>query len=218
MSTLVNKIKLQGTRIPYYKIRKKLRSKHRHAYTMLILSLFTMSFFGFFALRPTLVTIASLDRQIKDSREMDERLTAKLNMLVQAQAEYEVVAPFLPKIRQAIPEHPEYTDLLVDIENIREATGGAVSKFGVSSVELKAETPGKVDLSVDAEGGYFSLEDLVNLLLGNERLLTVNSLDFIAGEQDVLGLTLDVSAPYTQIKKQEQIEADNMSMEKDIIK
>jgi len=221
MSTLVNKIKQQRSRAPYYKLRKKFQTKHKHAYTMLILSLFTMSFFGFFALRPTLVTIATLNRQIKDSREIDKRLTEKLNLLVQAQAEYEVIAPFLPKINQAIPDHPEYADLLMDIENMRDSSVSAVAKFGLGSVELKAENPGKVDLSVEAEGDYLSLEDFIALLLSNARLLVVNSLNFDSGSQSGLGLAMDVNAPYALSNNKPKLEQQDGAMdveaEQDII-
>ncbi|NCN59084.1 hypothetical protein COW99_01230 [Candidatus Roizmanbacteria bacterium CG22_combo_CG10-13_8_21_14_all_38_20] len=222
MSTLVNKIELKMPRIPYYKLRKSFQSKHKHAYMMLILSLFTMSFFGLFALRPTLVTIATLNRQIKDSREIDRRLTEKLNVLVQAQAEYEVIAPFLSKINQAIPEYPEYTELLADLEEIREASGSAVSKLGIGTVEIKSSIPGQVDLAVASEGGYLSLEDFINLLLTNERLLTINSLGFNSKEENVLDLSMDVNAPYTLLKDQKPQQPTNedetLPIEGDIIK
>jgi len=222
MSTLVNKIKLKSPRIPYYKLRKSFQFKHKHAYTMLILSLFTMSFFGIFALRPTLVTIATLNRQILDSREIDQRLTEKLNVLVQAQAEYEVVVPFLPKINQAIPEYPEYTDLLADLEKIREASGSAVAKLGIGTVEIKSSIPGKVDLTVASEGGYLSLEDFIDLLLTNERLLTINSLGFNSKEENVLDLSMDVNAPYALLKVQKSQQLTNqdetLPIERDIIK
>jgi len=189
---------------------------------MLILSLFTMSFFGLFALRPTLVTIATLNRQIKDSREIDRRLTEKLNVLVQAQAEYEVIAPFLSKINQAIPEYPEYTELLADLEEIREASGSAVSKLGIGTVEIKSSIPGQVDLAVASEGGYLSLEDFINLLLTNERLLTINSLGFNSKEENVLDLSMDVNAPYTLLKDQKPQQPTNedetLPIEGDIIK
>ncbi|MDP3983014.1 MAG: hypothetical protein Q8Q65_02985, partial [bacterium] len=171
----------------------------------------------------TLVTIATLNRQILDSREIDQRLTEKLNVLVQAQAEYEVVVPFLPKINQAIPEYPEYTDLLADLEKIREASGSAVvAKLGIGTVEIKPSIPGKVDLTVASEGGYLSLEDFIDLLLTNERLLTINSLGFNSKEENVLDLSMDVNAPYALLKVQKSQQLTNqdetLPIERDIIK
>lgn len=207
MNTLADKIKLANSRIPYRNIRKSFKSKHRHAYTMFILSLFTMSFFGFFALRPTLVTIATLNRQIDDSRELDRRLSEKLNTLVQAQAEYEVVVPFLTKINNAIPENPEYPSLLKDIESISESgsTNNVVSKFQLGSVELNAKDSGKIGLSVDSEGGYLSLESFIDQILSNARLLSINSLGFKSSDQDALDLKMDFEAPYVRIKEQKAL-------------
>lgn len=206
MNTLVDKIKFANSRIPYSHMRKSFRSKHNHAYAMLILSLFTMSFFGFFALRPTLVTIATLNRQIDDSRELDRRLSEKLNSLVQAQAEYEVVVPFLSKINNAIPENPEYPSLLTDIESITDnSRADTVSKFQLGSVKLNAQDSGKIGLSVDSEGGYLSLESFIEQILSNARLLTINSLGFKSSAQNVLGLKMDFEAPYFRIKKQEAL-------------
>jgi len=111
---------------------------------------------------------------------------------------------------------------LADLEEIREASGSAVSKLGIGTVEIKSSIPGQVDLAVASEGGYLSLEDFINLLLTNERLLTINSLGFNSKEENVLDLSMDVNAPYTLLKDQKPQQPTNedetLPIEGDIIK
>ena len=80
----VNKKK---SKISYQSVSQSFKRKKTQAYTMFILSLFTISFFSIFAIRPTLKTVTSLHREIEDLEKIDEKLTTKINQLISAQAE-----------------------------------------------------------------------------------------------------------------------------------
>lgn len=201
MSIVFEKLsKAKGTINPR-KLGVNLKKKDAQAYTMLILSLFTISFFGFFALRPTIGTIAGLKRQIEDQRELDQKLSQKINQLVTAQAEYEMVAPFIPKIKTALPNNPEYIQLLTDLEKIRGAEGATISSVTIGDVALEIDKPGLLSINIDAQGEYFPLEELVDKILRNERLMTISALDVNQSSRDqstgVLGLDSKIQAPYT---------------------
>ena len=168
---------MSGVQNKITKKRLRFNLKRVKAYTMLILSLFTISFFGFFALKPTLSTIASLNRQIEDNREIDQKLSKKINQLVAAQAEYEVIAPFIPKIKKALPEKPEYIGLLNDLESIRTVGSATISGISIDSVKIESKSPGLISISVGAQGSYIPLEDLVEKTLSNERLMVILSLN-----------------------------------------
>jgi Tfp pilus assembly protein PilO len=167
---------------------------------MLILSFFTVSFFGFFALKPTLSTIAKLKRQIEDNREVDKKLSEKINQLVEAQAEYEVISPFIPKIKKALPEKPEYIGALKDLKEIRNTDGATVSSVTIGSVNIESVKPGFLEIGVDAQGGYLPLEELVSKILSNERLMTVLALSISQDNKledvDALKMQEEIQAPF----------------------
>lgn len=85
---------------------------------MVILSLFSMSFFGFFAIRPTLKTIAVLQKQIEDRSLVNEKLEQKINALIAAQVEYQRIEADIPLIYSLLPEKPDITSLIIKLEDL----------------------------------------------------------------------------------------------------
>src|SRR3990167_7353762 len=84
-----------------------LKKPQTRAYTFLILSIFTVAFFVFFAIRPTINTIIGLRKQIEDDQIVDTKLQDKINALSQIQAELDVLQPDLPLIDTALPTKSE---------------------------------------------------------------------------------------------------------------
>lgn len=85
-------------------------------YTGLILTLLTISFFALFAIKPTVTTIAQLFKEIERKREVDQKLQTKINTLRQAQTNYSLVSNKLALIDQALPQEPELTNLIYQLE------------------------------------------------------------------------------------------------------
>lgn len=81
----------------------------------LILSLLTVSFFGIFAIKPTLVTIAELMRTIKDKKEVNGLLQAKIEALTMAQANYERIKPDLGEVEKMLPQEALFLRLVAEI-------------------------------------------------------------------------------------------------------
>lgn len=200
MSLLIEKIQKRRLGLNYQRLESAFRETKMQAYTMLILSLFTVAFFGFFALRPTLTTIAQLKRQIEDNREIDKRLSDKINQLVAAQAEYETIAPFVPKLKSALPEGHQYIKTLFDIEDIRNSSSATVSSVKISEFAVDVAKPGLLDIKLEAEGDFIPLEQLSNRIMSNARLLIITEIDFsqgqIAEEEGQLNFVVDIEAPY----------------------
>lgn len=72
-------------------------------YIEVILTLFTISFFVIFAIRPAVVTISGLVGEVQRKKELSQRMKQKINEVIIAQEEYslvqknwEVLASFLP--------------------------------------------------------------------------------------------------------------------------
>lgn len=109
------------------------------AYTMVALSLFAISFFGAFAIRPTLKTIAVLKRQITDRLEINEKLEQKINALVAAQDEYKNAEKDLPLIYSLLPETARFPSLFRKIEYLTVTNGATISGVQFDPVVLYTE-------------------------------------------------------------------------------
>ena len=202
ITELINKRKIK---IDYQSVNQSFKRKKVQAYTMLILSLFTISFFGIFAIRPTLKTITNLNRQIDDLKQVDIKLSEKINQIIGAQAEYEIISPYIPKIKRALPEKPNYIRSLSDIENIRNTSPATVSSVKIDNVVLNSKKPGFLNIELASEGKFIPIEKLVDKVLSNERLMVILTLSLQNQESDssnsakLIKLESKIMSPYGAI-------------------
>lgn len=76
------------------------------AYLEILLSLATISIFAFFALKPTLLTIAQLIKDIESKNETLSVMNQKIQNLAKAQALYDQERSNIQLLKVAIPENP----------------------------------------------------------------------------------------------------------------
>ncbi len=176
------------------------------AYFMVILTLFTLSFFGISAIRPTLKTIASLQRKIDDSSQVNAKLEEKINNLIAAQEEYQRIEPDLPLIYSLLPEKPEFPSLLRKIENLtieNEATISGIQfdpiiLYGTSTtVTEKSNTTGTMStplfFSLTFIGTYPNLLKLLEYITSLDRLITIDSVDLTLNNEEGTISTLNIA-------------------------
>lgn len=206
--------------LPYYRrYRRQLnklaglsRKEPVRTYTGLAASFFTIAFFIFFAIRPTLVTIADLLRQIEEKEVIAAKLDDKIEALNQAQRNYQLTAPRLYLLDEALPTTPEVATLIQQIEYLAWQDRLPVASFQTGSVSLK-EATGKVVGSVGssaqpiefsltlAEGSFEQTDRLLKATGKLRRLLIINPLAYQASqtsEQANLKLSLKGTAFYLQ--------------------
>ncbi len=91
--------------------------------TALILTLGTIAFFGFAAIRPTLSTVSQLIAELEEKKEIEQKLTQKLTVLSSLQEEYMLNQDTLAIFTQAIPEDHQLHRLLLTIEYLAYSSG-----------------------------------------------------------------------------------------------
>lgn len=157
-----------------FSLLKGLKTKKTvQAYTILILSLLTTSFFIVTAIRPTLKTIASLMAELRDKREIDEKLQEKINALSLAKANYQLIKKDLPLIEQALPSEAEFTLLMIQIENLAIQTNVSLDKENFEDISLIFSDELKIQFNLLVSGDY---EDLKRFLAGLENLRRITVL------------------------------------------
>lgn len=173
-----------------YKQRQDLK-----AFLELILTLATISFFAVFALKPTLLTIIELLKEIEVKEETVEKMNTKIQNLQQAQTLYIQEETKINLLETAIPDKP-VPDLFVrQIEglstnypvNLLGITIGEVTILGEekeirSGDELQPLPEGSkgITFSISIAGSYQSLVNFLSALEDMRRPVTIDALNILS--------------------------------------
>lgn len=175
------------------------QKKQVKVYTEIVLSILMVAFFGFFAIRPTLVTISGLFKEIKDKKEIVTQMDQKINNLSKAQANYNQVKNRLYLVDEALPQDPALSLLIKQVESLARVSSVNLESVKFNKTNLQGET-GKeeaqeVTFSLAFSGDYKNLKQFLNSLDTLRRVILVESFAFKSQtEKEVQLLTLTVNA------------------------
>lgn len=173
----------------------------------LFLSVATIIFFALFAIKPTLLTMSDLVKEIEDKKSLDKKLSQKVAALSTAQATYVGLQSRIGVLDDALPTGPHLIETLKIIEKIASEQGLVISTIGVSVVPDEIESKTKFSdlkrvplvLKIGVEGDYLAIRDFVGELQLSRRSLITETIYFNLEEiRDVrkLKATISVTASY----------------------
>lgn len=179
----------------YLKILPNVEHDHTHAFIMLALTFASLSFFGLFAINPTLSTIANLKKQVADNKQVDKELSAKIRNLSALQQEYNVMDTDLINIYNAVPKSAEVPLLSAQIASLAKKHSINLTTYRVAEVQLVNNKPLKKTSSfiftLQAQGDYNNMLTFSKELANISRLVTVESMEIGRDQKtDNLVLTL----------------------------
>ncbi|HUW24509.1 MAG TPA: type 4a pilus biogenesis protein PilO [Patescibacteria group bacterium] len=155
------------------------------SFAWLSLTLFAIAFFAVMAIRPTLITIAKLNREIKDKKDASQKLQTKINAIVAAQALYARNLDHLPLLEEALPEKSEFPRLAFFFEENATASNVELKtlnfeKIGVSEKgsSSSSSTANSLYFSLNVAGDYAYLKDFTRRLETSRRILKIDSAAF----------------------------------------
>ncbi|MDQ3008613.1 MAG: type 4a pilus biogenesis protein PilO [bacterium] len=173
----------------------------------LLLSLLAVIFFAAFAIRPTLVTMSDLIKEIEDKRELNGRLSQKIAALSTAQSEFMTLQSRLDVLDEALPSEPRLIEALKIIEKI--ASDRQLAIQGLVVNELPPEEVATVPFSqterqqiiaaLTVTGDYPSLRQFVEDVRNSQRTFIIDTVTFSTGEeigQKTLQVTITIAIPY----------------------
>ena len=151
------------------------------AYTMLILSFFTMAIFGTFAIRPTLSTIAQLKKRIADQKIVNAKMDDKIIQLRLAETAYQNVQPNLDAIFASLPNNPAASSLLGKLNRILIENNIDIFILQIASISLTAPNVNPSDASIiefslTGQAQYEDIVQFINLLARVDRIVTIDSI------------------------------------------
>src|SRR6266699_3633243 len=107
----------------YLKLLPDMQKENVRAITMLIFTFAALSFFGVFAINPTLSTIITLKKQLADSSFVAEQLLTKINNLSALQTKYNLLQNDLPVLLEAIPDNAAAPTLMGQVVGLAQLSG-----------------------------------------------------------------------------------------------
>lgn len=207
-------LKIKNTTVPYKRyfsdVQKLYQSEQIKSFIWLSLSISTAAFFLIMAIKPTLVTIASLRREIQEKRETSEKLQQKINAIVKAQEEYAKNADYMPLLDEALPNKSEFPQLASYFETAASSSGvelRTISFERVGSqpkpVKGKETAPSSFHFSVSAIGQYQQLQDFLGFAESSRRMIKISEASFgetKRNEMSFLSLTVSGEATFVEEK------------------
>lgn len=171
----------------YSKFFPQLKKEKAQKFTTLILTFFAFSFFGLFAINPTLSTIAQLKKELADNQFVNQRLEEKKTNLIILQQKYNNLSQNLPLIMSAMPENPSITLIIGQIQTIAKSNNVNLINIQTFEIELlpKKDKSGNIlgnnDYStfifnLGVEGSYGEISNFLSDLVNFNRIITIESL------------------------------------------
>lgn len=159
------------------------------------------------AIKPTLTTIAQLNKEVEEKKEMTDKLSSKISALTSAINLYNQHRDRIQLLNQSLPPTASVIDTLKIIEKIAGESNVVITGMTVARVpdevdELPTNTTAELSslpITVRIMGQYQDMRTFVEMLHGSRRTIQVLSANFTLEEtrgQRALTATLTIDAPY----------------------
>ncbi|MFH1832750.1 MAG: type 4a pilus biogenesis protein PilO [Candidatus Levyibacteriota bacterium] len=185
----------------YLDLLPKLQEEKTKNFTTITFTLIALSFFGIFAISPTLSTIAQLKKELTDNIFVNEKLQEKIVNLSILSQEYSLLSDDLSIILSAIPQKPNTAILIGQIQTLAKNSNIIIQKIQSYEVELtkKAEETDQYSsyaFSIEGQAGsYKDINLFLSSMINFDRLTTidiisVNNQSESLGEEQTLSFSI----------------------------
>jgi Tfp pilus assembly protein PilO len=150
-------------------------------FTTLVFTIIAFSFFGLFAINPTLSTIANLNKQLSDNKFVDQQLQDKINNLYSLQQKYSQLTPDLPFVLDSFPKNPQIPLLVAQLQSLAQSSNIAITGLQTFEIEVPNSSVGTkayyaFTFSISADGSYENLSTFINSVVKMQRIVSINTL------------------------------------------
>lgn len=179
----------------YFANLPEFQQKRTQAFITLTLTLIALSFFGLFAIMPTVSTIANLQKQKEDNAFVEKKLLEKKGNLGTLSQAYIAIQSDLTYVYAAVPKNPEIPKLSGQLFALGNKAHIEISRIQSSEVELTKTQEGvqqfsSFPISIETTGTYENLKTFLDSLTTFERIITIDSITVSKGENGLLKMTI----------------------------
>lgn len=154
------------------------KEERTQKFTTIVLTVLALSFFGIFAINPTISTIAQLRKELDDNTIVDNKLQEKINNLSILQKKYVSLENDLPLILSAVPKNSDVPLLAAQVQAVAKNSNVSINNFQSFEVDVvtnpspKSYSSFAFALSVD--GAYNDLYKFLSSLSNMQRVLSID--------------------------------------------
>jgi Tfp pilus assembly protein PilO len=172
----------------YLKLLPNMQQETTYNFVTLALTFAALSFFGIFAINPTLSTIFSLQKQLSDDTAVDQQLQTKINNLSSLEQQYNELGSNLTNIYNAVPQTPQAPLLSAQVAALTQKHNLTITSYRVTEVQME-NNPKNPNVQsfiflLQAEGNYNDMLAFSSELTTLTRVITVESVEIDKDSQD----------------------------------
>lgn len=165
----------------YFELLPDLKKEKTRKYSSIIFSLISLSFFGIFAINPTLSTIAKLKKELSDMKFVDQQLEKKIDNLSSLQEKYNIIEKDIPIVLAAVPENPQVPLLMGQIQAVAKEAGAEIINLQSFEVDVPGSSNNQkkyssFSFSTSVQGSYENLTNFISILSGMGRVISLDTL------------------------------------------
>jgi Tfp pilus assembly protein PilO len=193
---------------------KKTGENRRFVQTLeLSLTLLLIAGFGFFAIRPTFLTISNLMGEIKAKEIAVKEMQKKINSLEIAQKTYSDIQKDYLAIERSLPQSPGYNDASITLRSAAKQHSIEFEKIGFNLKydDKNSTSPNKSLVAtknystiVNIKSDFVSLINLIDKLSRTQRPIIISSVNMAIQQQreaSASGISLGVNPVFYYLPK-----------------
>ena len=136
-------------------------------------TLFFISFFVFFAIKPTLLTISSLVGEIKSKELLSKELKGKIDDIIAAQDLFSQVQERYYLVESSLPQNPHFY-----LANSHLFTLSQNHQVPLNKLDYIVSDSDYFATSISTSSSYLSAISLISDILNSRRLIDINAFSF----------------------------------------
>lgn len=188
-------------------IRPVLRNRQVKTYSSLTFSLLAIILFSFFAIKPTVGTILSLQKSITEQQQVLQELNDKAQNLSLGKENLNKIDPStLNKLNNLLPSKTDPTFLADALTSLALQNNASISGLQLQSVDLvgtpqklnKSASIREIDFTLNVAGNYSNLVSLLSSLKSSPRLISVDSVNLNQVPDGPLVMSINAKAYFLQ--------------------
>ena len=157
-----------------------LNEERSQKFFAIVLTLIALSFFGFFAINPTVSTILKLKKELSDSEFVYRELETKIKNLSILRKQYSSMQTDLSVVTDAITTQPDVHILFAQVQAAARKSSVKVKKLQNFEVEIlkNNKTPGKkyysYSFAILGSGPFENISDFVSTITNMQRVIDID--------------------------------------------
>lgn len=145
-----------------------------------VLTFCALSFFGFFAIKPTVSTILKLQKEISDNQFVLDQMETKIDNLTTLRKQYFNLQSDLSIVNSAITIQPDVHLLFAQIQSIAQASSITIKKLQNSEVEILRNVKSanknyySYSFTIAGSGSFENISKFMQILTNMERVVNID--------------------------------------------